>query len=560
MAGKRRADVSRRRLIRAAGGTVAGVAVVGGGTVTAMATGVLDDPTPVDPFAGMPKSLALDLPGQPHYAGLTELPDPLAEGTVTAPSRRIPYETAMPNPSAVAAAVPTTLPFTFKMSGYRIVEDVPDEMQPWRDLIVPRVDTGLHDAAGVRMFKAANGRVYNHPVAQLQYGLSNLNTWRRTRDSFYLDRARAQAERLIDTRVEARGAWYFPYPFDYSGGAHTSVRYTGPWYSGMAQGEALSFFAQLAQIDIIPEDARTLYKAAADGAFGSMLRGTDGKPWVVAKDSKGYLWIQEYPGATPETSDFTYNGFLFALLGLWDYFKLTGNPLAQQLFDGSLTTIYAHFTPIRNKGWISYYCVPHRLPNDKYHNIHIELLRQMQWLSGSTRSAYLSDVLMDDYPTPKMPVSGNVAMAAGTHTLYRFDGNGAVTATKKLTVNSATQAPTKTRVRIKGRGVHYLITAGTAKDWYIAESFPRVFLRGQWFTSTYMPRRVATFPKGISITCYKFATNGATGATKTVKFAGDSNAPFDVRAIVNGRPMVRITAGALKDYWAPCSQVLTDGR
>ncbi|MFD5270745.1 hypothetical protein [Streptomyces sp. NPDC058335] len=31
------------------------------------------------------------------------------------------------------------------------------------------------------------------------------------------------------------------------------------------------------------------------------------------------------------------------------------------------------------------------------------------------------------------------------------------------------------------------------------------------------------------------------------------------RAIVNGRPMVHITAGGLTGYWAPAGPVLTDG-
>ncbi|MFG3494101.1 D-glucuronyl C5-epimerase family protein [Streptomyces sp. NPDC047928] len=525
-----------------------------------MATG--DTPAPTDPFAGMPKSLALDLPGEPHYAGLTELPDPLEEGTATAPSRRVSYESSPPDPKSVAATMPTTLPFSFKKGGYRFVREVPDDKQPWRDLLVPRTDTGLHDAEGVRMFKAADGKIYNHPVAQLQYGLSNLNTWRRTNDVFYLDRAKAQAKRLIETRVEARGAWYFPYPFDYSGGSHTSVRYQAPWYSGMAQGEALSFFAQLALVDdpSITEEERAQYRAGADGAFGSMLRGPEAKPWVVSKDSAGYLWIQEYPGATPETSDFTYNGFLFAMLGLWDYFLLTQNPLAEELFDGSMATIYAYFPPIRNKGWQSFYCTAHRIPNEKYHNIHVELLRQLQWLSSHPKAAYLSDVLMDDYPTPKLPVAGSVALAAGTHTLYKFSSTGAITSTKKLTLNSASSAPTKTRIRIKGRGVFYLITAGAASGWYIQESWPKVFLKGQWITSAYMPLRKATFPAGVSITCYKFGTNGSAAGTRTVKFASASNAPFDVRAVVNGRTMVRISAGSLTGYWVPAYQVLTDGR
>ena len=88
MAGKRRAEYGRRRFIRLAGGTAAGAAAVGGGAFTAMATGVLDSPTPTDPFANMPRSIALSLPSGTggETIPVPPLPDPLEGGSVSAPS------------------------------------------------------------------------------------------------------------------------------------------------------------------------------------------------------------------------------------------------------------------------------------------------------------------------------------------------------------------------------------------------------------------------------------------------------------------------------------------
>lgn len=461
---------------------------------------------------------------------------------------------------AHADGVPNALPFEFKTSGYTCVSDVPDAMQPWRDRNAARVDTAPHDAEGIRMFEV-DGKLYDHPVGQIQFGLQNITSYRQTKDSFYLDRARAQAKRLTDRRVEARGAWYFPYPFDYTHAVHTGITYKAPWYSGMAQGEALSLFAQLAQLDGVSDQERAGYRAAADGAFASLLRADDAKPWVVAKDSAGYLWIHEYPMDAPGTSDYTYNGFMYATLGLWDYHRLTGNPLAEQLFDGALTTFNAYFPNMRNKGWLSHYCLTHSIATSSYHPVHINLLRQLHWLSGSVRHAYLSDVLMDDYPHPQLGADGGtIAIGAGAYTFYKFDGTGAVTATKDVSFARDTQAPASQRVRIEGRGIHYLIKEGAYTGWYLPEYFPKVYLLGEWFRSVYRPQRVATFPANLSITCTKVAADGTVEATKTVEFAKDSNAPFDRRSIVNGRPMVQITAGTLTGFWAPCAQVLTDGR
>ncbi|MFH0175736.1 hypothetical protein ACIA6D_27565 [Streptomyces cacaoi] len=43
---------------------------------------------------------------------------------------------------------------------------------------------------------------------------------------------------ITSYRVETdptRGAWYFPYPFDFTHAEHSGVVYKAPWYSGMAR-------------------------------------------------------------------------------------------------------------------------------------------------------------------------------------------------------------------------------------------------------------------------------------------------------------------------------------
>ncbi|WP_326650391.1 D-glucuronyl C5-epimerase family protein [Streptomyces sp. NBC_01750] len=570
-----------------AGGTVAGAAVAGGGTFTAMATGVFETPKP-DPFGGMPRSLALSLPAAPggDTAPLPPLPDQMSEGTLSKPGARvdIPYADEPVNPKVVEDSVPTALPFEFKTSGYKCVTDLPEALRPWRDRptswanVTPNSEHVYLDSKGVVQYrpnKTAAG--YDQPVTQIQFGLGCITSYRTEKDAarkaLFLKRAKAQADRLIEKRVEARGAWYFPYPFNFTHAAHSGITYKAPWYSGMAQGEAISLFTQLSQLDGLTEQERTLYKAAADGAFASLLRADDAKPWAVNKDKNGYLWIQEYPINAPGTSDYTYNGMIFAMFGIWDYFQATGNPLAEQLYDGSLTTIRDHFPRLRNTRWFSYYCDTHRIPAPTYHQHHINLLRQLHWQTGSPTIANRHDQLIDDFPAYGLRSGSVAAIAAGTHTLYKLDTLGAADsfgwssskadkqlATKKVTFSKATQAPVNVRRRIMGRGIYYRINAGAYAGWWIGEAFPKAFLRGEYVSTTYLPQRTATFPANVEVTCVKFGTDGTTGSTKTVKFAKESNAPFDRRAVVNGRPMVRITAGGLNGYWAPTAQVLTDGR
>ncbi|PRH79227.1 hypothetical protein C6N75_10690 [Streptomyces solincola] len=597
MTGKRRAAVGRRRFIRLAGGTVAGGAVVGGGAFTAVATGVFDDPV-ADPFARMPRSLALSLPGGTGGGSgipLPPLPDPLDEGTASIPDTppRIPYSENMPNPRT-GVDVPTTLPFAFQKNGFTIVSDLPEALRPWRNRpttwanATPPVTSLYHlNTQGAYMYykPATKGGTkpgpvgYDHPVGQAQFGLGCISSYRTERDAtrkaLFLKRAKDQANRLITKRVVTRGAWYFPYPWDYTHAEHSGVSYKAPWYSGMAQGEVISLFAQLAGLDGITSQERTLYTNAANGAFASLLRGDDGHPWVVNKDRAGHLWIQEYPFKSPGAGDYTYNGMIFAMFGLWDYYQLTGNKLAAELYDGACTTMARYFSLLRNPRWFSYYCQTHRIPAPTYHHHHVTLWQQLHAQTNSAVFANQLDTLLDDYPSPVLAAGSLIAIGSGTHTLYTVDaktdggyyhdkktgkGQDKILSSKKVTFTRATQAPVNQRRRIKGAGIWYRISAGAYKGMWIGEAWPNVFLRGEHMVTTYRIRRTLTVPANAAVTAYKFGTDGATGLTKSLKSASVQPFQFDRRSIVNGRAMCRIVAGSLAGYWVPANQVLTDGR
>ncbi|WP_330344049.1 D-glucuronyl C5-epimerase family protein [Streptomyces longwoodensis] len=580
MTGPRRTDADRRRFLRLAGaGTLGGLAV-GSGAGPALAAGIAG-PTP-KPSPKIPLSQVLSLPHvQPPTTTLGPASEQFTGGRITPANKRIPYTGGTVDPRTATDDVPTTLPFEFNTSGYQVV-DVPETLRPWRNRPVPKGDEGAYvDAQGVRMFYNdpdvfinGDGKLYDHPVTQIQYGLGCLASYRTIGDTWFLTRAKAQAQRQIDRRVETRGAWYFPYPFNYTHNEHGGLVYTAPWYSGMAQGEAISLFIQLAQLPETTEAERTRYLAAADGAFASLLRADDAKPWVINKDASGFFWIQEYPIDAPGTSDYTFNGMIFALFGLWDYYQQTRNELALKLWDGGLTTIAAYYPRLRNARWVSYYCNTHRIAPLTYHHHHIDLFMQLQGFSGHYGFARNMDQLLDDYPYPDLvsddlPSGGTIAFAAGTYTLYQYATtttgaydpakDDAQTATQQVTFTRATTAPASMRRRIKGRGVYYRISAGAYTGWWVGEYYPNVFLRGQWWTKTYLPTRSLTFPANTAVDVFKYGTDGTVGSLKTVQWDHPSNAPFDQRATINGRPMLRISAGTLTGYWVWQGDVTTDG-
>jgi hypothetical protein len=275
----------------------------------------------------------------------------------------------------------------FKTTGFK-PRAVPRTRRPYQNGAA-RKDVGAHDAGGVRM-KRMNGRLWDHPVVQAAYGLQNLREWETTHDLFFLNRARAQAERLVARRTEARGAWFLPYPMRFVSPRHHMVM-KPPWYSAMAQGEALSLFSRLASTAELPAEARHDYRQAADRIFAALSIGPQRRPWVTQLDSHHYLCLEEYPQNPHGRTDFTFNGHNYAAIGLWDYHALTGSRRAAQLFDGALTTAVRYAKLLRRPGHYSSYCLRHDVRNGNYHHVVTRQLRMLHVISGSPVFAHIAN-------------------------------------------------------------------------------------------------------------------------------------------------------------------------
>ena len=68
-----------------------------------------------------------------------------------------------------APIVPLT--FSFVTDGNALRPITTAERPYYSEIVVPLVDSGTHDAAGVRMLRI-NGQLFDHPVAQAQYALN----------------------------------------------------------------------------------------------------------------------------------------------------------------------------------------------------------------------------------------------------------------------------------------------------------------------------------------------------------------------------------------------------
>ena len=451
-------------------------------------------------------------------------------------------------PAAVASTstAPAAVAPAYLVGHYPLRLTGPDQSIYAVSAPLPLDDPGPHDASGVRMF-VVNGVQHDHPVAQAQYGLWLLDSYRLTGDPAYLDRAVAQAQRIIARRVVSGYAWFVPYDFDFAlhQDAATGLQ-RAPWFSAMAQGQALSLFVKLLQVT-----GDQSYRAAADSTFLSFLaRPSATRPWVAHVDAARNLWLDEFPHFPATGSDFTLNGHLFASFGLYDYVVLTGDPRARLLWDGAVHTASAVIPAgIRTPGWISNYCLAHGHPSARYHAVHIEQLLRLHTITGAPVFADLADALSDDYPMPAE--SGTVILARGPRTAYAFTARGAIGAAVTRTLTTTLQVPFDRRQRMPGRGIYYRVSSGTFAGRWVAEQ-PRVAVaRTPVGVERYLLARRLVVPAGTVVGLA--IDDGGSSSVVRATLPAPSRFSVDARAWVRGVASVHVTSGALAGAWVPAT-------
>jgi hypothetical protein len=239
------------------------------------------------------------------------------------------------------------------------------------------------DAQGIIIF-IHQGKEHYHPVQIAQKILSLLGSYNQTNNSEYLNRAKLFAQKLIEISFESKDAIYFPYNFDFPLHGIEEEKMIAPWYSGMAQGQALSAFVRLYKIT-----GENKYLAISDKIFRSFthFKG-ENEPWIVYVDKAGYLWIEEYPMEVPAHA---LNGFIFGIYGLYDYYLLKRDIPSKQLLQASITTIRQYISEFRNEGDISFYDLKYKTKSVTYHRIHIHQLAMLYKITGDDYFRTMSD-------------------------------------------------------------------------------------------------------------------------------------------------------------------------
>jgi len=219
------------------------------------------------------------------------------------------------------------------------------------------------------------GEKYYHPVAITQFGINEYNKFVHTGKVSHLKNSENIAKWLIKNQDEKSGQWLYKFDFSVGGMDYTLKK---PWPSAMAQGVALSLLSRVAKY----VDNPTSYIRAAEKALISLTLPVS--KGGLSADFFGHPFYEEYP---TQPHSFALNGFIFTLIGLYDFAQLHKNDLSNKLFKQGIDTLLFAL-PFFDQNPISAYHLGH-LTNpcrkvhlsEKYHKIHIRQLELLNSIS-----------------------------------------------------------------------------------------------------------------------------------------------------------------------------------
>ncbi|NLA25409.1 MAG: hypothetical protein GX879_10635 [Bacteroidales bacterium] len=145
------------------------------------------------------------------------------------------------------------------------------------------------------------------------------------------------------------------------------------WVSGMYQGQALSLYLRAYQLF---EDEKYLNTALK--VFNS-FKYDYSEGGFKRVDKHNCIWFEEYP--TPEPS-YVLNGFIYAIWGIYDLYRVTKSHEAKELWDSCVNTLEVNLHKYDAWYWSVYDQLKEQLVSYYYQkNVHIPIMQVMYELT-----------------------------------------------------------------------------------------------------------------------------------------------------------------------------------
>ena len=188
---------------------------------------------------------------------------------------------------------------------------------------------GPFDEQGIPLRHYKEFGIQYQPVGIAQYALGNWELYLSTKQAQYREKFLRMADWFCKNLVIKGNFGVWEYHFDYP-----RYHLKAPWPSAMAQGEAISVLTRAYQLT---QEKRYLECAAlALASFEVPIK----EGGIRYRDKDGFIWYEEYSSLVE--SPHVLNGFIFALFGLYDFYKLTGSKEAGALFNDGIRTLQAN--------------------------------------------------------------------------------------------------------------------------------------------------------------------------------------------------------------------------
>jgi hypothetical protein len=191
-------------------------------------------------------------------------------------------------------------------------------------------------------------------------------------------------DRRFETQVEwllshaapsGGGAVFWPFPVDFQEGRG---KLRAPWPSAMCQGLVISALVRAHRLNPGDHDLMKSCLKAAD------LFGREIHEGGVRTSEQGLVLYEEYPVfPLPRVLD----GFLFGLLGLYDLWIETGDPLVGKRFDDGVKGLVGMIHTWNYKGRWTWYGTHGYLCPRHYHTLNRLLISALAELTGEERLA-----------------------------------------------------------------------------------------------------------------------------------------------------------------------------
>ena len=252
----------------------------------------------------------------------------------------------------------------------------PSYMQP--ETHPPQVDEDgipVNDYTRKLLIRGVTGRTYS-PLTVSHWALGAYDDWLCTGERKHHELFLRRADWLVENQVRKDGAgwWYYGVPW----GMPYNVK--PPWASAMAQGFALSALMRAYQ-----QTSRVAYRQAAQYALKSFDVSVD-EGGITSRDELGNVFYEEVPSQPPHH---ILNGHVFALFGLHDYHRSTGDSHASELFEMGVAAVrnrlpdydvgfWSKYSLNPSPGWRSHWNIAAPI----YQQVHVDLLRFLRVITG----------------------------------------------------------------------------------------------------------------------------------------------------------------------------------